>query len=98
MNTIHLLLSDSHGIYIPKKFAEFENWEGITQEQKEILNNPENEFYWETWEEVLITVYYVVEQTTPANLSHIIKPGKWSLYQTGDLFAVHETHNFENEG
>jgi len=81
MSGIHILLSDSHGVYIPQFFIEeFDpsEWRGIKAEDLEILRaGPEHEFYWETWDDIL------------NNALHIDEDGmQWSLYQDGDLFAV----------
>ncbi len=48
-----VLLVDGHyGIYIPQIFAE-QFPRSITRQQKEDLSDPNNEFYWEAWEDVL---------------------------------------------
>ena len=47
-----LLVSSSYGIYTPQTFSEwFPSY--LTDEQKADLSNPDNEFYWETWKDVL---------------------------------------------
>ena len=50
-----LLLDGARGIYLPKAFVALaEEWEGIDPEDLEILESgPENEWYWESWENVL---------------------------------------------
>jgi len=80
MDGIQLLLSDSHGIYIPKLFLEsflsFKTW-GLLKSDFKSLRNPENEAYWNMWEFCLNTA------------EHIDKQGnKWQLWQDGDLWAV----------
>lgn len=50
-----LLINDAHGIYVPKMFAD--NYgQYLNEEQKKDLTSPDNEFYWETWEDVVDTV------------------------------------------
>ncbi len=76
---IELLLSDNRGIYMPHDFADNFAWDGISEEDKEILKNPDHEHYWEAWENVLHSASYADKD------GHV-----WSLYQDGDLFAIRE--------
>jgi len=72
-----LLLSDARGIYIPCDFLDFEILASqLTSDQRESLSDPENEYYWEAWDEVLNQ-----EFTDDKGL-------KWSLYQDGNLWAI----------
>ena len=75
-----LLLSDFHGIYIPKVFVEsfdLEKWNlKLDKEEKEILNNPENESYWDSWNDVLNNAELIDKDKN-----------KYFLHQDGDLFA-----------
>jgi hypothetical protein len=82
--TMFCILDGNQGIYIPKVFAEsFEGWE-IDKDDLEVLKSgPDHELYWDTWDHVLEHGYYMNEK------------GKWYLYQDGDLFAVHESHKWE---
>ncbi len=78
--SVEILLSDSRGVFIPQHFALFcKNWKGVSAEQFETLERgpePDNEWYWDTWSEVLDSAYL--------NLN-----GKrWTLWQDGDLFAI----------
>lgn len=80
-----LYLSDAHGQYIPKAFAESilrENTKNITEEQFSILESgPYNEDYWDVWFEI-------------ENNGKIISGEKtYSIYLDGDLFFIPE----ENE-
>lgn len=62
MKAIVLILSDARGIYIPRDFVcnswnEIDNitceaW-GIKTEDAQILQNPDDEGYWDTWCDVL---------------------------------------------
>lgn len=83
-DNIILLLSDARGIYIPRDFARdfrFDDelgWQGVSQEDREDLSDPENEWYWETWDKVLSNAYYFDEPS-----------GKvYHLHQDGDLWAL----------
>ena len=80
MNGIQLLLSDAHGVYIPKLFLEsflsFKVW-GLLKSDFKALRNPENESYWEVWEFVLNAA------------KHTDSEGNvWQLWQDGDLWAI----------
>lgn len=75
-----VLLSDRHGINIPKLFAAcFEIKHGcIKDDCLEILQaGPEHDEYWDAWDEVLSDAVLVNHE------------GKeYTLYQDGDLWAV----------
>lgn len=72
---LELLVDSHHGVYIPKIFSEmFPQF--LTEQQISDLSGPDNEFYWETWEDVLN-----MEITND-------KGEKFYLMQSdGDLFA-----------
>ena len=70
-----LLLDGNRGIYIPKIFAECFPLL-LSDEQKADLSNPDNEFYWETWEDVI------------DNIKIPFQDKMYYLYQSGDLWAV----------
>ena len=82
-DNIILLLSDARGIYIPRDFArdfnfDVDGWQGVSQEDRDALSDPENEGYWDTWDKVISNAHY----TDPSS-------GKvYHLYQDGDLWAV----------
>lgn len=86
---LDLLVSDSQGIYIPATFvhdydlADF----GFTEEEvkgyNETLSNPDNEEYWDAWDEVLDRA--------------VTKDGA-TLMQNGDLWLVPEGYEFDDEG
>ena len=82
-DNIILLLSDARGIYIPRDFAESFNfgedgWQGVSTEDRIILLDPENDWYWETWDTVLANAHYIDP-----------KSGKvYRLHQDGNLWAV----------
>ena len=80
MQNISLLLSDARGIYIPRDFVEgfdLTKWQGITPEDAETLKNPDDEWYWEAWQNVLNSARYT---HTDGRV--------FSLYQDGDLWAI----------
>jgi hypothetical protein len=81
MSGISILASDSHGIFIPQYAASFLcNWDGVTQEDIEILNaGPDHEHYWYAWEAIERDASYTDE-----------KGNVWRLYQDGDLWAYCE--------
>lgn len=71
-----LLLTDARGIYIPRDFIQgFDGWQGITEWQGEQLQNPDNNFYWDAWADVLNTATYEKDGHT------------YRLMQDGDLWA-----------
>jgi hypothetical protein len=88
MSGISILVSDSHGIYIPQVFSEtFEGWNGIEPTDLEALNEgPEHEWYWEAWQSILSNAWRVDECGR-----------EWHLYQDGDLFAYCEQHMTDEE-
>jgi len=84
------MLDSARGIYIPQNFAECYNMEewGISKEDEKILlDGPDNEEYWETWSEVLFEAQYTDKDADVT----------WCLHQgeSGDLFAVQYNPDFE---
>lgn len=82
MSGMSLLITDAHGVYIPRMFAQFyeaSDW-GFTEDSKDwetVVNGPDTEWYWESWDELL------------SRASYKDKNGNvWSLHQDGDLWAV----------
>lgn len=82
MQAVEILLSDARGIYIPANFVE-----GFDREQWELndssfdwawetCQNPDNDMYWEAWEQILWYATYTKGEYV------------WKLCQDGDLFAV----------
>lgn len=73
------ILDSARGVYIPQNFVELFNaseW-GISDKDKNILlQGPENEWYWETWDEVLDNAEYTDEN------GH-----EYRLHQDGDLWG-----------
>lgn len=57
MTAVHstIVFSDSRGIYIPNNFytmIDFSLW-GLDRNNFTDLSDPENEYYWESWEQLL---------------------------------------------
>jgi hypothetical protein len=78
------LISDNYGIYVPKIFAEdFEfgigEWRNVDGEDVDILREgPENEWYWDAWDDVVTNAFY---KDTADNY--------WTLTSVdGGLFAI----------
>ena len=77
-----LLLDDCHGIYIPQIFCQMfkpEVW-GYTADDEDwisCLAGPDDEFYWDAWDE--ITCYARMQGEDGRT---------WYLSQDGDLFVV----------
>ena len=85
-NAVTLLLSDQRGQYIPRDLISDDHGETVNLKNCEIwhisendateLLDPENEFYWDTWERVLTSAYAE------------IAGDYFTLHQDGDLWAV----------
>jgi len=78
-----LLLSDSHGIYIPKLWADEisseEEAESFSVSWESVLlcqSGPEEEHYWEAWQEILDSAQWEEDGV------------EWRLHQGGDLWRV----------
>lgn len=79
---LHCIVDGSAGIYVPQLWAKSYkrgSWHGFNyvQDVKPLLTGPEHEHYWECWEDIINTAYFVDEKGTV-----------WTLYQDGDLFIV----------
>lgn len=77
---VEILLSDARGIYIPRDFVQgfdLSKWSGISESDVEILQNPENEWYWDAWESVLNNARFATDDGRV-----------FTLWQDGDLFAI----------
>lgn len=91
---------DSHaGIYAPSEFCKAYNsllWDSvsrgeITAEDLEIvLSGPDNAEYWEAWDNVVMRAILI--DVWPDNV-----PIAWAIHEDGDIFLVHELHNWEGE-
>jgi len=83
-----LLLSDSHGVYIPQFYCE-----NLSEEEslamglcwEDVLccqSGPDSELYWDAWQSILDSA----EIIEPATLKE--DESLWNLYQNGDLWMV----------
>lgn len=87
MQSIILILSDARGIYIPRDFvtdayneiaeAHCDAW-GIKPEDRIILQNPDHDFYWDAWNDVLGYAKF----TDPSS------GDIYRLHQDGDLWGI----------
>jgi len=85
-NAVTLLLSDERGQYIPRDLISDDRGQTVNLKNCEIwhikesdateLLNPENEYYWDTWTDVLDSAYAV------------IAGDKFTLHHDGDLWAL----------
>lgn len=78
---IDMLCDSHHGIYIPNIMAQRlvdHGWEGISKDSLADCNDgPDNEFYWDSWTDILDNASYTDEHGN-----------QWMLDQDGDLFAI----------
>ena len=80
LENVEILLSDARGIYIPRDFVQgfdLSKLSGISESDIEILQNPENDFYWDAWESVLNSAKFTADDGRV-----------FTLCQDGDLFAI----------
>ena len=81
MSGLKLLLTDSMGVYIPKMFCEDQSLQDfgitLTDEDREILQDPYNEGYWDLWDTIERKAVRVDEQGN-----------EWRLWLDGDLWLV----------
>ena len=77
---LELLVSDSHGVYVPQRWAMYcQDMDGVSAEDMEILKaGPDHEWYWEAWDSVL------------SNAHETVNGKVWRLMQDGDLWAYCE--------
>lgn len=80
MRNVNLILDSARGQFIPRDFVQgfkVSKFSGISPEDVQELQNPENENYWETWESVL------------NNASYLHDDGRlFTLHHDGDLFLI----------
>jgi hypothetical protein len=79
LDAVILMVDGCRGVYVPKSFIESIadiKWEGISPDDHAILQNPEHEWYWESWNTVLNNAYYMNGTD------------KYTLHQDDDLWAI----------
>ena len=87
---MELFLSDARGIYIPRDFAQSIKREcvtGISEDDYAILENPDHEWYWEAWNDVLNNA--VVTDPTSGTV--------YKVYQDGDCWLIEQGAEFNSE-
>ncbi len=85
-----LLVPDAAGIYLPQEFIKgyiILDWEVDPVDAKIIEAGPEHDDYWEAWDAIVAEARYEDD-----------KGNVWELYQEGDLWAVPEDYDWEEEG
>ena len=82
---MQLLIPDQCGIYIPKIFCEeyADQFQGIDPEDIETCQDPNNEWYWDSWQNILDNAYVVQDGK------------KYILWQDCDLFLIAEDEEME---
>ena len=93
MSGIHILIGDSHGVYIPQFFTQKydrADWGQISDWAWETCalgpDHENSQHYWEAWTEIADSA------------SHTDSNGNvWHLYQEGDLFSYCEELMSEEE-
>ena len=86
-NDARLILSDSHGVYIPQLFcADIDAADaariGVDFTDVQCCQagpTPSNEWYWEAWQAILDSAVVIDDNGT-----------RWCLYQDGDLWELPE--------
>ena len=76
---LDLLVDGHHGIYVPQCFVrnfDLSKWNGIDDDDIRECDNPDNEFYWESWDNILQNAEYVDDN------GH-----RWGLWQNNDLWV-----------
>jgi hypothetical protein len=86
-----LWLSDARGIYIPRDFANSfvdrsKHVQNVTEEDWAILEDPDHEWYWEAWDEVLQNAVVTDNEGT-----------RFRLSQNGDLWLIPEGMEWSEE-
>lgn len=90
---IEILFNDHHGQYIPRMFAEDcspaeTHWHYDEDDRQILLQGPDHELYWDTWDDVLNTAYYLDPNDGR----------KFTLMQDSDLFAIQEGYYLDDSG
>lgn len=83
-----LVLSDSHGVFIPQIYCETadEEWaQSVGVDYRDVLvcqAGPDHEWYWESRENILNNAHIVVDGVT------------WTLIHSQDLYEVPSTYKW----
>lgn len=80
MANVHLLLDGCRGQFIPRDFVtdfDLSRWQGVSDWAREQCADPNNEGYWDAWQDIL------------DNAVHTAPDGRrFTLHQDGDLWAL----------
>ena len=82
-----LLISDSYGVYIPQKFAEWFEFdelglsEAFRSDYEAIQTEPDISWYWDAWDAILDNAILTGQHEHN-------KGKKYRLHQDGDLWAI----------
>ena len=90
MQTIILFCDSSSDRYIPQRFAAEimpQYLQGVTQDQLNELSDPDNEWYWDTWETVLNSAKVIDNKTGQT----------FTLHHDGDLWLLDLDNMTEEE-
>ena len=86
-----LWLSDARGIYIPRDFSNSfvdrdKHVQNVSEENWQILEDPDHEWYWEAWDKVLQNAVVTDDEGT-----------RFTLHQDGDLWLIPEGMEWNEE-
>ncbi len=96
-DTVILFCSDASGRYIPQRFAAEINQQflqGVSQDDLNELADPDNEWYWDTWDRVLCNAK-VVDNSTGQTYTLWHDGNLWLL--DWDNMTEEEKRNFDPE-
>jgi len=88
---IQLLVSDRHGIYIPQFFCQnylnyIVNKDELEEQINDCLEGPDNEFYFESWDDITQQVKLKDDNGDPMTIGY--------LGESGDLWAIPEGYEY----
>jgi len=87
-DTIEILIDGSSGQFVPQRFVnemDLSKFEGIDETDIESCQDPECEWYWDAWDQILSNAIYRENGEV------------WRLHQDGDLFLVNDDRMTEEE-
>jgi phage terminase small subunit len=89
-----LLVSDHHGIYIAQMFckaysAYITNMAEVKEDFDTCLDGPDNEFYWESWENLINNVQFTNDKGEKYTIGNI--------GESGDLWAIPDGYEWTED-
>jgi hypothetical protein len=89
-----LLVSDANGIYIAQMFCKvyasyITNASEVGEDLQTCLNGPDDEFYWEAWENLINNVQFSNDKGEKYTIGN--------LGESGDLWAIPEGYEYPDE-